>query len=119
MGVGNNITTIRRVRSNRRHLLDITLGGGGGKPAAMLARLEREQEMAKKKVAKSSVSDADIAGQQPQETSQQLPFPSIPSNKNLSVSGGGISGDAKKSTCAAEERSDGGNYKTFAKARQK
>ena len=71
-------------------------GGGGGKPAAMLARLEREQEMAKKKVAKSSVSDADIAGQQPQETKQQLPFPSIPSNKNLSVSGGGISGDAKE-----------------------
>ena len=71
-------------------------GGGGGKPAAMLARLEREQEMAKKKGAKSSVSGADVAGQQPQETNQQLPFPSIPSNKNLSVSGGGISGDAKE-----------------------
>ena len=71
-------------------------GGGGGKPAAMLARLEREQEMGKKKGAKSSGIGMDIAGQQPQRVNQQLPFPSIPSSKNLSAGGGGGSGEMKE-----------------------
>ena len=70
-------------------------GGGGGKPAAMLARLEREQEMGKKKGAKSSGIGMDIAGQQPQRVNQQLPFPSIPSSKNLSAGGGGGGGSGE------------------------
>ena len=75
------------------------IGGGGGKPAAMLARLEREQEMGKKKGAgKSSGVSADIAAQQPQRMNQPLPFPSVPSSKNLSAgTGGGGSGDLKES----------------------
>ena len=40
----------------------------------MLARLEREQEMAKKKGAKSSVSGADVAGQQPQKRTNNSRF---------------------------------------------